>query len=147
WVLMATIGMVLLIACANVANLLLVRADGRTQELAVRTALGARWSDLLRELLLESLLLAVAGGILGAGLAAGGLRLLVHFGPGRLPRLTEISLDLHALLFAFAISILSGLLFGIIPAMKYARPQTIGLREGGRTSSQGKERHRTRGAL
>src|SRR5258707_7361885 len=89
WVLMGTIGMVLLIACANVANLLLVRAEGRQQDLAVRAALGARWSDLVRDFMTESLILGLAGGVLGAGLAYGGLRLLVAIGPGRLPRLAE----------------------------------------------------------
>jgi predicted permease len=144
---MGTIGMVLLIACANVANLLLVRAEGRQQELAVRAALGARWTHLVRDLMTESLILGLAGGVLGAGLAYGALRLLVAIGPGRLPRLTEISIDLPALLFTLGVSIISGLIFGLIPAFKYARPRVGGLREGGRTSSQGRERHRTRAAL
>jgi predicted permease len=147
WVLMGTIGMVLLIACANVANLLLVRAEGRQQELAIRAALGARWADLARELLVESLMLGLAGGLLGAGLAYAAVRLLISIGPGRLPRLTEIGVDLPALLFTLAVSLLSGLFFGLIPAMKYARPRIGGLREGGRTSSQTRERHRVRGAL
>jgi predicted permease len=147
WILMGTIGMVLLIACANVANLLLVRAEGRRQELAVRAALGAGWRDLARDLLVESLTLGLAGGLLGAGLAYGAVRLLIAIGPGRLPRIQEIAVDPLALGFTLAISAASGLFFGIIPVFKYARPQAGGLREGGRTSSQGRERHRTRALL
>lgn len=147
WVLMGTIGMVLLIACANVANLLLVRAEGRQQELAVRAALGAEWTDLAGELFTESLALALAGGALGAGLAYGGLRLLVALGPGRLPRLEEIAIDIPALLFTLLVSVVSGLIFGLIPALKYARPRVGNLSDGGRGASHGRERHRVRGAL
>ena len=93
WVLMGAIGVVLLMACANVANLLLVRADARRQEFAIRAALGARWTRIARQLLVESLMLAVLGGVLGVGLAYGGLRVLVAIGPSNLPRLSEISLD------------------------------------------------------
>src|SRR5215831_7708989 len=102
WVLMGTIGLVLLIACANVANLLLVRAEGRQQELAVRAALGAGWIQIARELLLESLTLAMFGGILGLGFAYGAVRLLVYLAPANLPRLNEISIDLPAVLFTLA---------------------------------------------
>ena len=93
WVLMGTIGIVLLMACANVANLLLVRADARRQEFAIRAALGARRTRLARQLPIESLMLAVSGGALGLGLAYGGLRVLVAIGPSNLPRLAEISID------------------------------------------------------
>jgi predicted permease len=148
WVLMGTVGIVLLIACANVANLLLVRAEGRQQELAIRAALGASWSQVARELLLESVTLAAAGGALGLGLAYGALRLLVVMGPANLPRLDEIAIDAPVLLFTAGISLFAGLLFGIIPVFKYAGPRLgTALRQGGRTVSEGKERHRVRNAL
>ncbi len=148
WVLMGTIGLVLLIACANVANLLLVRADGRQQELAVRAALGAGWGRLARELLVESAVLGLAGGVLGLGLAYTGLRLLVANGPANLPRMGEIAVDPTVLLFALAASLFSGLLFGLIPVAKYARPRLgTALQAGGRRMSASRERHRARGAL
>jgi putative ABC transport system permease protein len=148
WVLMGTIGMVLLIACANVANLLLVRAEGRQQELAIRAALGAGWGRIARELLLESVALGLAGGVLGIGFAFACLRLLVAFSPGNLPRLDQISIDGRVLLFTLAISVMAGILFGLIPVWKYARaPLAGGLRDGGRTLSQGRERHHARNVL
>jgi len=121
WVLMGTIGLVLLIACANVANLLLVRAEGRQQELAIRAALGAGWGRIAREMLLESVTLSVAGGALGLGLAYAALRVLVAKGPTSLPRLNEIAIDPVALAFTLGVSLLTGLLFGLIPVFKYAR--------------------------
>ncbi len=148
WVLMGTIGMVLLIACANVANLLLVRADGRRQELAIRAALGAGWGQLARELLTESTALGILGGIAGLGLAYGALQLLVAIAPSNLPRIESISIDGAVLGFTLAVSLLAGLLFGIIPVVKYAGPQLApALRAGGRTLSQSKERHRARNTL
>ncbi|HTA40885.1 MAG TPA: ABC transporter permease [Bryobacteraceae bacterium] len=148
WILMGTIGTVMLIACANVANLLLVRAEARRQELAVRAAMGAGWARIVRELLLESTLLGVIGGGLGLGVAAAGLRLLVRIGPGNLPRLNEIGLDARALGFALALSILSGFLFGSLPAVKFGGPGIAPiLRGGGRTLSQSRERHRSRNVL
>jgi len=148
WVLMGTIALVLLIACANVANLLLVRAEGRQQELAIRAALGAGWPQIARELLLESVTLGVLGGVLGLGLAAAALRVLVAVAPASLPRLDEIGIDAPVLAFTLAISIVAGLLFGLIPVIKYVRPQLAGsLRAGGRTISQSKERHRARNTL
>jgi putative ABC transport system permease protein len=108
WVLMGAIGIVLVMACANVANLLLVRADARRQEFAIRTALGANRTRLVRQLLLESLMLALVGGTLGVGLAYGGVRALVAMGPSNLPRLSEISIDAVVLGFALTISLLSG---------------------------------------
>jgi predicted permease len=148
WVLMGTIGMVLLIACANVANLLLVRAEGRQQELAIRAALGASRGRIAYELLVESLLLGVFGGVAGLGLAYGAVRALIALAPGNLPRLDEISIDTTVLLFTLAISLFAGLLFGAIPILKYAGPHVAaGLRGGGRTSSASRERHRARNTL
>jgi predicted permease len=148
WVVMGTIGLVMLIACANVTNLLLVRAEARQQELAIRAALGAGWSRIVRELLLESVLLGLIGGALGVGLASGGLSLLVAIGPANLPRLNEISMDARALAFTLVLSLLSGLLFGLIPALKYAGPRiATALRSAGRTSSASRERHRARNLL
>jgi putative ABC transport system permease protein len=148
WVVMATVGIVLLIACANVGNLMLVRADGRQQELAVRAALGAGWRQIARDLLLESLALGVAGGILGLAVAYGALRLLLYLNPSHLPRLNEIAIDPPVIVFALLVSLAAGLLFGLIPVLKYARPGLANaLRSGGRTHSGGRERHRTRNVL
>ena len=148
WVLMGTIAMVLLIACANVANLLLVRTDGRQQELAIRAALGAGWTRIARELLIESALLGVVGGAVGLLLAYGGLRVLISIAPARLPRLSEISLSAPVLLFSFALSLLAGALFGGILVLKYAAPRVAAaLRAGGRSMSASRERQRARNAL
>jgi predicted permease len=148
WVLLGTVGMVLLIACANVANLFLVRAEGRQQELAIRSALGASWSRLTGELLTESVTLGLLGGLVGLGLAAAAIRLLVAIGPQDLPRLDEIAIDPVVLLFTLAISLGAGALFGLIPVLRFARPQlAASLKEGGRGSSDGRERHRARSAL
>jgi putative ABC transport system permease protein len=148
WVLMGTIGIVLLIACANVANLLLVRTEGRQQELAIRAALGASPARIARELLGESVALALLGGALGVGVAYAALRALVALHPEHLPRLDELSIDARVLLFTFVVSLLCGALFGLIPIFKYAGPKLAGaLRSGGRTLSQSRERHRARSVL
>jgi putative ABC transport system permease protein len=148
WVLMGTIGLVLLIACANVANLLLVRAESRQQELAIRAALGAGSTRIARELLLESVTLAILGGVAGLGLAFGALRLLVALAPGNLPRLADITLDVPVLLFTLGVSVVAGLLFGAIPVFKYAGARLgLTLRGGGRTSTSSRERHRARNTL
>ena len=148
WVLMGTVGMVLLIACANVANLLLVRADGRQQELAIRTALGAGWGRIARELLLESALLGLSGGALGLALAYGAIRLLAASGLAHLPRIENIAIDPWVLAFTLVISLAAGLIFGLIPVFKYARPHlSNALRSGGRSLSQSKDRHRARSVL
>ena len=148
WVLMGSIGIVLLIACANVANLLLVRAEGRHQELAVCAALGASPWRIAKDFLLESVVIGVVGSALGLGLAWGALRLLVTLGPSGLPRLHDIGIDTNVLLFTLAVSLFCSLLFGSIPALRYAGARMgTGLRESGRTISQGRERHRTRNAL
>ena len=148
WVLMGGIGLVLLIACANVANLLLVRAEGRQQELAIRSALGASRGRLAAEMLFESLILALAGSVLGLGLAYAALRVLVALAPTGLPRLDEIGLDGYVMLFTLALSLAASLLFGFIPVVKYTgRRFGTGLREGGRSMSESRERHRSRSAL
>ena len=145
WVLMATIGIVMVIASANVANLILVRAEARQQEIAVRAALGAGRSRLVLPRLLESMTLAVIGGALGVWLAHAGLRFLVAAAPGRLPRLNEISLDVWALGFTVGVSLIAGLLCGVIPALRFSG-RSIALRSGGR-ATEGRERHRARNIL
>jgi putative ABC transport system permease protein len=148
WVLMGSIGVVLLIACANVANLLLVRAEGRQQELAVRVALGASSFQIAAELLMESVFLGILGGAAGLGLAYAALRLLAAIAPAYLPRLDNITIDPLVVLFTLAVSLVAGLLFGLIPVLKYATPRVAStLRGGGRTLSQSKERHRARNTL
>ncbi|MGC4054315.1 MAG: ABC transporter permease [Paludibaculum sp.] len=148
WVVMGTLGLVMLIACANVANLVLVRMEARQQELAVRAALGAGWGRIVRQLLIESLVLCGLGGAAGLVLASAGLRLLVQYGPSNLPRLSEIGLDGRALLFSAAVAVLSGLLFGLIPALRYAGKRvSVALRDGGRTMSHGRNRHHVRNTL
>jgi putative ABC transport system permease protein len=147
WVLMATIGIVLVIACANVANLLLVRTEGRQHELAIRVALGASWGQIARALIAESVLLGALGGVAGLGLAYGAVRLLIAL-PSNLPRLNEISIDGPVLLFTLAVSVLAGVLFGAIPVVKYAGPHLApALRAGGRAQTQSRERHRVRSTL
>ena len=148
WVLMGTIGMVLLIACANVANLLLVRAEARQQELAIRAALGASRRQIARELLLESIVLGLIGGAFGLALAYGALQWLLATAPGNLPRLDQIAIDGPVLLFTLVVAVAAGLLFGVIPVIKYAGPRiNTALRTGGRTMSHSKERHRARNTL
>jgi len=148
WVVMATIGLVMLIACANVTNLLLVRAEVRRQELALRSALGAGTGRIIGALLAESVTLGLAGGLLGIGVAEAGLKLLVAIGPANLPRLGEIALDARSLAFTLILSVLSGLFFGLIPALKYAGPRiSTALRSAGRGASLSRERHRTRNLL
>jgi predicted permease len=146
WVLMVAISLVLLMACANVANLLLVRADARRHELAIRMALGADWKRVGRQLLVESLLLAMLGGALGVAIAYGALRALAAMRPSNLPRLEEISLDPIALGFTLMISVTSGLLFGLLPVLKYARPGLPGAL-GGRGASQSRDAQRSQQAL
>ena len=147
WVVMATIGIVLVIACANIANLLLVRAEERRQEFAVRAALGASRGRIARELFVESFTLALIGGAFGLVLAYGGLALLAKIGPSNLPRLADITIDPRVLLFAAGASLFSGLLFGSIPALRNSSQISAGLAGGTRGSSGSREHHRLRNAL
>ncbi len=148
WVLMGSIALVLLIACANVANLLLVRVEGRRQELAIRSALGAGWGRLAKELLFESLVLGVAGSVIGLAVAYGAIRILVAIAPTGLPRIHEIGIDIPVLLFTLALALFTSLLIGAIPVLKYAGASVnSALREGGRAQSQSRERHRARKSL
>ncbi len=148
WVLLGTVGIVLLIACANVANLFLVRSEGRQQEVAVRTALGAARGQIARQFLLESLVLGLLGGLAGLGFASGGVRLLTWMGPESLPRLNEIALDPAVLAFTLGISLLSGLLFGMLPVFRVGGLDLVSsLKEGGRGGNVGKQRHRARNTL
>jgi predicted permease len=148
WVLLGTVGIVLLIACANVANLFLVRAEGRQQELAIHAALGASRARVIWELLSESLMLAAAGGMGGVLLAYAGIRAIVATAPDALPRVEEIAIDGTVIAFTAGISIVAGLLFGLLPVLKFTRPHlSTALKEGGRASSDGRSRHAARHAL
>ncbi|HEY0701713.1 MAG TPA: ABC transporter permease [Candidatus Acidoferrales bacterium] len=148
WVLMGSIGLVLLIACANAANLLLVRVEGRRHELSVRAALGAGRRQIVGDLLFESMLLGLAGSALGLGIAYAALRILVAMAPTGLPRLNEIGIDWRVLLFTLGISVLASLLVACVPIFKYAGARlNANLRQGGRALSASREQHRARNVL
>ena len=148
WVLMAAVGCLLLMACVNVANLLLARGATRGREIALRSALGAGRGRIVAQFLTESVLLALGGAALGWFLAAGAIYLLVHAGPASVPRLAQAALDLRLFGFALAVSLATGILFGIVPAMQGARtPLSVALNEGGRGGSAGRAGRRIRNAL
>lgn len=148
WVLMGTVVFVLLIACANVANLFLVRAESRQREQALRVALGAGRGDVMRQHLAESVTLALAGGLLGLGLAVFGVRGLLALAPTSLPGILRIGVDGSVLAFTGIISVAAGLAFGMVPVFAYVRRDlSAALKEGGRSSTTGRERHRARSTL
>jgi putative ABC transport system permease protein len=148
WVIVGVVGFLLLIACTNVANLLLARSAARQQEIAVRRALGAGRMRLVRQFLTESIMLALCGGFLGTLLAMWGVEFLVRLGPGNIPRLDEVRLNWQVLLFTLGISILTGMLFGLLPALHATNPNlTESLKEGGRSSTEGRRGARLRSAL
>jgi putative ABC transport system permease protein len=147
-VLLGAVGFVLLIACANVANLLLARASGRSAEIAIRTALGAGHARVIRQMLTESLLLALAGGVAGLLLAQLGINFLLYLKPDNLRRLDAISLNWAVTIFALALSLLSGILFGLAPALQALKMDVqSALRESGRSKTSSARGSRVRSAL
>jgi predicted permease len=147
-IVLGTVGFVLLIACSNVANLLLVRAEGRRQEHAVRVALGSNRARLVRLMLIESMVLTFAGGATGVLFAYAGVRALVSAGPAGIPRLDDIGINGGALAFTALVSAVAGLLFGVLPALRASStPAATVLRDGARGTTSGRKQHRTRHAL
>jgi len=147
-ILFGSVAFVLLIACANVANLQLARADVRRREVAVRTALGAGRGHIVSQLLTESVLLSIAGAIAGLAVAWAGLQIVVTLRPADLPRLDETTLDGTVLLFTGVLAIVTGILFGLLPALQLSRPDVTGvLKDGGRTGTAGRSRQFARRAL
>jgi predicted permease len=147
-ILLGAVVVVLLIACANLTTMLLARAGARERETAIRLALGAGRTQLIRQMLAESLLLAVVGAAAGVMLAVWGLELLRSFGAQTVPRLGEVNLDLRVLLATLGVSVVTGVVFGLVPALASGKPElTEALKEGGRGSTSGVRRNRLRNAL
>jgi putative ABC transport system permease protein len=147
-VLLGAVAFVLLIACANIANLLLARASSRQKEIAIRAALGAGWGRIARQLLVESLLLSLAGGALGLLVAIWGVDFVVRLAPGPIPRIGEIGLDVRVLAFTLGVSLLTGILSGLAPALRSARASLDpDLREGRGGEAEGWKRNRVRALL
>ena len=148
WILLGTVGMVLLVACGNVANLCLIRAEARQREIAVRVALGGSRAGLVRKLLAEALVLSAIGAVLGVLFSAAALPILLQLAPDTIPRLDRVRVDGTVLLFAAAASIVSALIFGLAPAIRYTRPNILAcLRHGGRSATDHPGRQRGRHLL
>jgi putative ABC transport system permease protein len=147
WILLGAVGLVLLIACANVAHLSMARASSRVQEMAVRSALGAQRFRIARQLLVENVLLGIVGGTIGVMLAFWGVRVLTSLGPGELPRAQDVRVDLPVLLFALAVSLLTGVLFGIAPALRSARVDPGEALKGAARATDSRSGHSYRGVL
>ncbi len=147
-VVLGAVAVVLLIACANVVNLLLARSEGRRREVAIRAAIGAARRHLVAQLLTEAAVLALLGGIAGLAIAHAALRLLLLLRPANVPRVDEVALDPTVLVFSAALALVSGVLFGLAPALQLARPHlTAVLNDGGRSGTGGRRRRAVRGAL
>jgi putative ABC transport system permease protein len=145
WILLGTVGMVLLVACGNVANLCLIRAESRQREIAVRVALGGSRGFLIRKLLAEAFLLSAIGTTLGVLFSAVAMPMLLQLAPETIPRLDRVQMDATVLLFAVGAAILSALLFGLVPAIRYTRPDVLAaLRHGGRSATDHPSRQRGR---
>ena len=148
WILLGTVGMVLLIACGNVTNLSLVRAEARQREIAVRIALGSTRAALVRKLLAEAAILSTVGTALGVALSAVAVPMLLRFAPDTIPRVEEVSVNGTVLLFAIGAAVLSAVLCGLAPAVRYSRPDVIAaLRHGGRGATDHPSRYRGRNLL
>jgi putative ABC transport system permease protein len=148
WILLGAVGFVLLIACGNVANLLMVRGSERGHEFAIRSALGAARVRLIRQLLTESMLLALLGGVGGFLLATWAVSVILSLGSAKIPRIEYVSMDVRVLLFALGISLFTAILFGLIPATQFSRPNLQStLKEGGRGANTGTRRQWIRNSL
>ncbi len=148
WILLGTVGVILLIACANVTNLFLVRVEERVNEVAVRSALGASRAHLVRGMMAETMVVCLLAGALGLGLASLAVAAIKNLGPGDIPRLGSVGIDSRVLLFGLSISLIAGVVLGLLPAIRGSRSDLVGaLKEGGRSSTTGLGRHRLRSGL